>query len=84
MRSIICAVLIAGVAVGGVSAAFAQEPYRDEPYYQYSTQQPYYMEPDDDDDEDDEGAVTHFVNCGESRYWNGKYCVDDPVVPPTS
>jgi len=44
------------------------------------------MEPDDDDDDDDddEGAVTRSVNYGDSRYWNGKHCVDDPVVPPTS
>jgi hypothetical protein len=78
MRSIICAVLIVG---GGVGTALAQEPYRDELYYQYSTQEPYYVEPDDDDDDDEE---TRSVNCGEFRYWNGERCVDDPVVPPTS
>ena len=87
MHSIIRAVLIGGVAAGGLSSAFAQEPYRDEPHYQYSTQQPYYLEPDDDDDDDDdddEGAVTGSVICSESRYWNGERCVDAPVGPPTS
>jgi hypothetical protein len=78
MRSIICAVLSGGIAIAGLTPAFAQETYRDEPYYQYN--EPYYdMDPDDDDDE---GVVVRPTDCGEFRYWNGERCVDARALPP--
>lgn len=72
MRSVICALLSAGIAVGGSSAIFAQEVYPDEPYYEYT-------EPED---RPDMVVPLRPTSCGEFHYWDGKRCVDARVVPP--
>jgi hypothetical protein len=84
MRSILCAALSAGIAVGGSSSILAQsvgvDIYTDEPHYEYG-----YREPATRGYRNYEGRLEVPIrpaNCGEFRYWNGARCVDAREVPP--
>jgi hypothetical protein len=89
MRLLICAALGAGIALGGSSGVFAQrigvDIYNDEPYCEHSCREtgtrrrP--LPPPTDEDRPDVVKPIRPAGCGEFGYWNGKRCVDTPVVP---
>ena len=89
MRSLICAALSAGIAVGGSSGVFAQrigvDSYHDHRYYEYSYRETgtrrLSLPPPTDEDRPDVVNPMRPADCGVFGYWNGKRCVDTRVVP---